>query len=175
MLGNRRAWHGSMEMTILNGCPMSQMVWHAKEPSLLNSQKCRAQVKIWSPSPVKVTSSYEWKILEWDVKHQTNKQNKHSFVFTNLREDSNFCSPYWSEISSLCGVTYPWAPVPDLGVQWGLGDEEGHRPLPHAPLQLHHYVRDLHDQLQSKHWVFTVLKGERMRERERERERKEGL
>ena len=30
----------------------------------------------FSPSPVMVTSPYEWKILEWDEKPQTNKKNK---------------------------------------------------------------------------------------------------
>ena len=29
---------GSSEMTIINGWPVSQYVWHAKEPSLLNSR-----------------------------------------------------------------------------------------------------------------------------------------
>ena len=27
--------HGSSEMTIINGFPVSQYVWHSKEPSLL--------------------------------------------------------------------------------------------------------------------------------------------
>ena len=44
-LGNRCKCHGSMEMTIINGCPVSQYVWHAKEHSLLNGHECRAWVK----------------------------------------------------------------------------------------------------------------------------------
>ena len=30
---------------IINGCPMLQLVWHAKKMSLLNSTECRTQVK----------------------------------------------------------------------------------------------------------------------------------
>ena len=60
---NKREYDGSPEITIINGCPVSQQIWHAKEPSLLNGHKCRAQVKICSPLPVIVTSPYatnEW-------------------------------------------------------------------------------------------------------------------
>ena len=32
--------HVSSEMTIVNGCPVSQRVWHTKEPPLLNGHKC---------------------------------------------------------------------------------------------------------------------------------------
>ena len=35
-LDNRCDCHGSSEITIINECPMSQQVWHAKKPSLLN-------------------------------------------------------------------------------------------------------------------------------------------
>ena len=47
---------------------MSQWVWKAKKPSLLNGHECRVPiyVKICSPSPVMGLSPYEWKILEWD-------------------------------------------------------------------------------------------------------------
>ena len=45
-----------------------------EEPSLRNGHKCGAWVTICSPSSVIVSSSYEWKILEWDEKLQTNKQ-----------------------------------------------------------------------------------------------------
>ena len=54
--------HGSSEMTNLNGCPVSQWVWHAKEPSLLY------ECKICSPSPEKVTSPNERNILGLDEK-----------------------------------------------------------------------------------------------------------
>ena len=59
-LGNRCECHGSTEMTIINGCPLSQYVWHAKELSLLNGHECWAKVKICSPSPVMVTSPYAY-------------------------------------------------------------------------------------------------------------------
>ena len=42
--------------------------------ALLNGHECRARSKIWCPLPVIVTSPYEWKILKWDLKSQTNKQ-----------------------------------------------------------------------------------------------------
>ena len=58
-LGNRRECHRSSEMTIMNGCPVSQQVWRAKEPSMLSGHKCRAQVNICSLSPVMMTSPYE--------------------------------------------------------------------------------------------------------------------
>ena len=32
---------GSSEMTIINGSPVSQWVWQAKKPSLLNGHNCR--------------------------------------------------------------------------------------------------------------------------------------
>ena len=62
-------------------------------------------VKIWNPSPVMVTTLYEWKILEWDLKPQTNKTNKQ----TNKRQGSQYnhsaptfaISEYSSEIQSL--------------------------------------------------------------------------
>ena len=59
-LGNRCECHGSTEMTIINGCPLSQYVWHAKELSLFNGHECWAKVKICSPSPVMVTSPYAY-------------------------------------------------------------------------------------------------------------------
>ena len=40
-LSNRRECHGSSEMTIINGCPVSKCLWHAKEPSLLNGHECQ--------------------------------------------------------------------------------------------------------------------------------------
>ena len=36
LLGNSRECHGSSEMTISNGYPVSLQVWHAKQASLLN-------------------------------------------------------------------------------------------------------------------------------------------
>ena len=40
-IGNRCECHRSSRMTIINGCPVSQYVWHPKEPSLLNGHECR--------------------------------------------------------------------------------------------------------------------------------------
>ena len=65
-LGNRCESHGSSEMTIIKRRPVSQKLWHVKEPSLHNGHECWAWVKICSPSPAMVTSPYEWKILQWD-------------------------------------------------------------------------------------------------------------
>ena len=88
--------HGSSEMTIISGCPVSQSVWHDKEPSLFNGHECRAKVKIYSPSPAKVTSPYEWKILEWDENPQTNKQTKDLANFVQ-RTQTNFCTLFWKK------------------------------------------------------------------------------
>ena len=61
-------------------------MWHAKEPSLLNGHECRAKVNICSPSPVLMPSPYEWKILEWDEKTQTNEQtNKQTSTGCNMK------------------------------------------------------------------------------------------
>ena len=51
---------------------MYVLVWHAKEPLLLNGHECR--VKICSHSPVMVTTPYELIIHEWDQKTPKNKQ-----------------------------------------------------------------------------------------------------
>ena len=64
-------------MTIINGCAMPQWIWRAKEPSLFKGYECRAYVKICSPSPVIVTSPYDWIIIEWDNKHTTKQTNKY--------------------------------------------------------------------------------------------------
>ena len=56
----------SREMTIIKRRPVSQKLWHVKEPSLHNGHECWAWVKICSPSLAMVTSPYEWKILQWD-------------------------------------------------------------------------------------------------------------
>ena len=68
--------NGSSEMTIINGCLVSQWVWHATEPPLINGLECRVLVKIWNPSLLMVTSTNEWKILEWENKPQPNKTNE---------------------------------------------------------------------------------------------------
>ena len=56
----------SSAMTIINGCHVSQQVWHAEEPSMLNGHECRAYVKICDGS--------QW-VKGGRKKHQeTNKQ-----------------------------------------------------------------------------------------------------
>ena len=59
--------HGSPEMTIINGCPVSQ-AWHVR---YLTAQF--PWVAIWSLSPVMVTSPNERKIMGWDKNPWTNK------------------------------------------------------------------------------------------------------
>ena len=50
-----------------------------KKLSLLNGHECWAKVKIWNPSAVMVTSSYDW--THSRVGRQTNKQtNKQTFI-----------------------------------------------------------------------------------------------
>ena len=46
-----------------------------------------AQVKICSPSPAMLTSTYEWKILEWDEKPQTNKPQIFMHLTTWVKND----------------------------------------------------------------------------------------
>ena len=54
--------HRSSEMTIINGCPVSQQVGHVKEP-----YDCpMATSAEYMPSLVMVTSTFERKVLEWD-------------------------------------------------------------------------------------------------------------
>ena len=71
--GNRSESHGFSE-TIRKGRPVSQLEWHAIEPSMLYGHGCRAYVNICSHSPAMLTSPYEWTILKWDDKLHTNKQ-----------------------------------------------------------------------------------------------------
>jgi hypothetical protein len=54
---------------------VSQQVWHDKDPSLLRSKALSAEhrPKFCSPSPAIMKSSYEWKILERDVKTINNQ------------------------------------------------------------------------------------------------------
>ena len=74
---------GSSEMTIIKGCPLSQQVWHVKEPSLLNGHKCQTQVKICSPSPAKmsVTFSSGMKNSKNNSKIQTSMATKFTCTF----------------------------------------------------------------------------------------------
>ena len=54
------------------------------------AMSARASVKICSPSPVMVTSPYEWKILERDENLETNNQNKQKKSYTFKNEFQNF-------------------------------------------------------------------------------------
>jgi hypothetical protein len=58
-------WGSSSDETRKNRDPVSQQVWHGKDPC---SKTLSAEhgPKFCSPSPAMMTSSYEWKILEWD-------------------------------------------------------------------------------------------------------------
>ena len=85
-------------MIIINGCSVSQLVWHVKEPSLLNGHECRAKLKIFRPSPAMVTSPNEWKKFEWDEKLQikkTKKTNKYEYLRNKLKQ------PYLFTVSIL--------------------------------------------------------------------------
>ena len=55
-------------------------MWRAKEPSLFKGYECRAYVKICSPSPVMVTSTYDCIIIEWDNKHTTKQTNTYWLI-----------------------------------------------------------------------------------------------
>ena len=64
--------------------PRAKVVWHAKEPSLLNGHERRAMVKICSPSPVMVTYPYESKILKWDGKPNTNNKKTPTYFLEKI-------------------------------------------------------------------------------------------
>jgi hypothetical protein len=59
----------------INRGPVSQQVWHDKDPSLLKGPERRAYAWFCSPSPVMVTSPCKWNILERDVKQQIINQS----------------------------------------------------------------------------------------------------
>ena len=54
--------------------PRVTVIWHVKEPSLRNDHRCRAEVKIISPSPVMATSPNVWKFSSGTK----NSKNKHT-------------------------------------------------------------------------------------------------
>ena len=62
MLRNRCECQRSSDMTIINGYPVSQGIWHAIESSLHNGYKCRALAKTFSLSSVMVTFLYESRV-----------------------------------------------------------------------------------------------------------------
>ena len=64
------------KMTIINGCHVSQKVWHAKELSLLNYQKCRAcqnfkpfngygDLSKWVKNSRKTLNKYDCRSVGW--------------------------------------------------------------------------------------------------------------
>ena len=59
--------------------------------SLLNEYECQALVN----SPAIVTSPYEWKILEWDEKLETNKQKQWKSGVRILKCCVHVCSIIW--------------------------------------------------------------------------------
>ena len=68
--------HRSLEMTIIKGWPMSQYMWHVKEPSLLNGHECQAYRVGQNLKPFAIygeVSINAWKILKWNNKSETNK------------------------------------------------------------------------------------------------------
>ena len=52
--------------------PVSQQVWHYKDPYLLKGHNRSAKAYILQPFPAQMlTCSYKWKNVEWDVKQHT--------------------------------------------------------------------------------------------------------
>ena len=88
----KKVCHGSSETTIIMGRPLSHQMWSYKEFSLLNGNKCRTWVKIWSPSPVMVMSPNELKNIEWDEKLQTNNKQTNKFSQNATTGIYNFVS-----------------------------------------------------------------------------------
>ena len=66
------------EMTILNGCVVTQYVWHAKKHSMSNDHKCRVQVKMCSPSLVMVKSPHNNLSTHKKV-HEVRKPGRRNF------------------------------------------------------------------------------------------------
>ena len=63
-------------MTIINDLRMSCVTVGV---ALLYDHEHREWVKICIPSPVMVTSPYEWKILEWDENPEQKKNRVHYY------------------------------------------------------------------------------------------------
>ena len=63
-----------------NQDPVSQQVWHDKDPSLLKGPESLAyRLKFCSPSSVMMTSPYKWKILERDVFDDLQRTRSHGY------------------------------------------------------------------------------------------------
>ena len=70
-------------------------------------------IKIYSPSPVMVSSPYEWNNLEWDEKPQTNKQKHESVVSPTIHLPINFSHIIFiprmtGSISTKRDTKHPW-------------------------------------------------------------------
>ena len=105
MLGKRCECHVSSEITIINGFPVSQKVWHAKEFSLLDVHEYREKVKICSPSPVVVTSPYEGKFSSEMINpKQTNKQTNKKQTKLTFTDATPVCKPFTALCSFSCTV-----------------------------------------------------------------------
>ena len=72
--------YGSSETTVINGCPVSQQVWHAKDPSLLNG---RAVTTIEADEAA-ASSDFLQKKNEREREGERKKMSK--------RQDIDFCS-----------------------------------------------------------------------------------
>ena len=62
--------HGSSEMTITQGWPISQWVWQVKESSLLNGHKCRAWVKMTGYGDGSIWMKTFWAEQKLQKKHK---------------------------------------------------------------------------------------------------------
>ena len=81
----------SSEMTIINGCPVPQYVWHAKNFYCPIAISARHRSKC-SPSLVIVTSLHEWKILKWGRKnHKQTKKTRVSMGTKRTKEKFTKC------------------------------------------------------------------------------------
>ena len=99
-------YHGSSEMTIKTDVPCHSKCGTLKKPSLLNSRTCRAHVKFFSSSPVRVTSLYEWSSGTKNTK-QTNTHKK-----TTLLKLSIALIQYWFPLSShYIWFTWNWQSI----------------------------------------------------------------
>ena len=68
--------------SIINGCPVSQQMWHPKDPSLLNGHECRAKVEICS------LQWYWWclhLINNFSNRTETTNKQKHNLFYVDLK------------------------------------------------------------------------------------------
>ena len=87
--------------TIINGCPVPHVVWHAKDPSLLNGHECRASVKICSPLPAMQYGDISTKI-------------KNSRVRQKNGISLNKCRIFWVQIIKITKTNFQISFDPDM-------------------------------------------------------------